>query len=154
MSRITIDRPFRITLQPQVTLRLRAEPPTTMARLSQKEVRAPILMVPIATLDMHLNIGDHADAMWEHIDAPVPFPLTSPPTPAFFWIQMDIQMMLAAGCHLGTKNCDFQMERYIHKRRNDGTLRVNLLEKGGGPRESGAVSISHSMLYSIHQIIT
>ena len=23
--------------------------------------------------------------------------------------EADIQMMLAAGCHLGTKNCDFQM---------------------------------------------
>ena len=34
--------------------------------------------------------------------------------------EMDIQMMLAAGCHLGTKNCDFQMERYVYRRRNDG----------------------------------
>ena len=34
--------------------------------------------------------------------------------------EADIQMMLAAGCHLGTKNCDFQMERYVHKRRADG----------------------------------
>lgn len=32
----------------------------------------------------------------------------------------DIQMMLAAEVHLGTKNCDFQMERYIFKRRFDG----------------------------------
>ena len=29
-------------------------------------------------------------------------------------------MMLAAEVHLGTKNCDFQMERYVFKRRNDG----------------------------------
>ena len=26
--------------------------------------------------------------------------------------EQDIQMMLAAGCHLGTKNVNFQMERY------------------------------------------
>lgn len=31
-------------------------------------------------------------------------------------------MMLAAEVHLGTKNCDFQMERYVFKRRNDGVL--------------------------------
>jgi ribosomal protein S2 len=35
--------------------------------------------------------------------------------------ELDIQMMLAAEVHLGTKNCDFQMERYVFKRRNDGT---------------------------------
>jgi len=34
--------------------------------------------------------------------------------------EADVQMMLAAQCHLGTKNCDFQMERYTYKRRNDG----------------------------------
>lgn len=34
--------------------------------------------------------------------------------------EADIQMMLAAEVHLGTKNCDFQMERYVFKRRNDG----------------------------------
>lgn len=28
--------------------------------------------------------------------------------------------MLAADVHLGTKNCDFQMERYVFKRRTDG----------------------------------
>ena len=31
-----------------------------------------------------------------------------------------MQMMLAAEVHLGTKNCDFQMERYTHMRRTDG----------------------------------
>lgn len=36
--------------------------------------------------------------------------------------EADIQKMLAAEVHLGTKNCDFQMERYVFKRRNDGTL--------------------------------
>jgi small subunit ribosomal protein SAe len=35
--------------------------------------------------------------------------------------EQDIQMMLAADVHLGTKNCDFQMERYVFKRRTDGT---------------------------------
>lgn len=34
--------------------------------------------------------------------------------------ETDIQMMLAAEVHLGTKNCDFQMERYVFKRRTDG----------------------------------
>ncbi|KAJ8559729.1 hypothetical protein K7X08_003787 [Anisodus acutangulus] len=38
----------------------------------------------------------------------------------------DIQMMLAAEVHLGTKNCDFQMERYAFKRRNDGIYIINL----------------------------
>jgi small subunit ribosomal protein SAe len=34
--------------------------------------------------------------------------------------EADIQLLLAAGVHLGTKNCDFQMERYVWKRRADG----------------------------------
>nr|QCO76341.1 hypothetical protein [Tamarix hispida] len=38
----------------------------------------------------------------------------------------DIQMMLAANVHLGTKNCDYQMERYIFKRRSDGIYIINL----------------------------
>ena len=38
--------------------------------------------------------------------------------------EADIQMMLAAEVHLGTKNCNFQMERYVFKRRNDGTLLI------------------------------
>lgn len=33
----------------------------------------------------------------------------------------DIQLMLSAQCHLGTKNCDKQMEPYIWKRRSYGT---------------------------------
>ena len=32
----------------------------------------------------------------------------------------DMQMLLAAQCHIGTKNCDKQMEPYVWKRRNDG----------------------------------
>ncbi|XVF27126.1 hypothetical protein REPUB_Repub14bG0079800 [Reevesia pubescens] len=40
--------------------------------------------------------------------------------------EVDIQMMLAAEVHLGTKNCDFQMERYVFKRRNDGIYIINL----------------------------
>ena len=35
-------------------------------------------------------------------------------------------MMLAADVHLGTKNCDFQMERYVYKRRFDGIFIINL----------------------------
>uniref|UniRef100_A0A7N0TYD6 Small ribosomal subunit protein uS2 n=1 Tax=Kalanchoe fedtschenkoi TaxID=63787 RepID=A0A7N0TYD6_KALFE len=40
--------------------------------------------------------------------------------------EQDIQMMLAAQVHLGTKNCDFQMERYVFKRRTDGIYVINL----------------------------
>eukprot|EP00850_Spirogloea_muscicola_P014752 SM000108S14196 [mRNA] locus=s108:164443:166566:+ [translate_table: standard] len=40
--------------------------------------------------------------------------------------EADIQMMLAAGSHLGTKNCDFQMERYVWRRRSDGIYIINL----------------------------
>jgi len=38
----------------------------------------------------------------------------------------DIQLMLAAQCHLGTKNCDKQMEPYIWKRRSDGIHVINI----------------------------
>ena len=34
--------------------------------------------------------------------------------------ERDMLMMLAAEVHLGTKNCDYQMERYTHSRRADG----------------------------------
>ncbi|XP_020593040.1 LOW QUALITY PROTEIN: 40S ribosomal protein SA-like [Phalaenopsis equestris] len=40
--------------------------------------------------------------------------------------EQDIQMMLAAHVHLGTKNCDYQMERYVYKRRSDGIYIINL----------------------------
>jgi small subunit ribosomal protein SAe len=40
--------------------------------------------------------------------------------------EADIQMMLAASCHLGTKNCDHQMARYVYKRRKDGLYVFNL----------------------------
>ncbi|XP_057776041.1 40S ribosomal protein SA-like [Salvia miltiorrhiza] len=40
--------------------------------------------------------------------------------------EADIQMMLASEVHLGTKNCDFQMERYAFKRRNDGIFIINV----------------------------
>lgn len=38
--------------------------------------------------------------------------------------EQDIQMMLAADVHLGTKNCDFQMERYVFQRRTDGSFLI------------------------------
>ncbi|KAM7253667.1 hypothetical protein ACFE04_021821 [Oxalis oulophora] len=38
----------------------------------------------------------------------------------------DFQLMVAAEVHLGTKNCNFQMERYVFKRRNDGIHIINL----------------------------
>ncbi|XP_002978055.2 40S ribosomal protein Sa-2 [Selaginella moellendorffii] len=40
--------------------------------------------------------------------------------------EADIQMMLASAVHLGTKNCDFQMERYVWKRRSDGIFIINV----------------------------
>lgn len=40
--------------------------------------------------------------------------------------EQDIQLMLAAQCHLGTKNLNYQMERYVYKRRNDGIYVINL----------------------------
>ena len=40
--------------------------------------------------------------------------------------EQDIQKMLAAQVHLGTKQCDFQMERYVYRRRQDGIFVINL----------------------------
>ena len=39
---------------------------------------------------------------------------------------VDMQQMLAAGVHLGTKNVTNHMERYVYKRRNDGVHVLNL----------------------------
>ncbi|KAJ9190447.1 hypothetical protein P3X46_001649 [Hevea brasiliensis] len=50
--------------------------------------------------------------------------------------ELDIQMMLAAEVHLGTKNCDFPMKRYVFKRRNDGIYIINL-GKDMGKTSSG-----------------
>eukprot|EP01137_Pigoraptor_chileana_P015469 Opistho-2@71432 len=38
----------------------------------------------------------------------------------------DIQKLLAAQVHIGTKNADFQMEQYVYKRRLDGVHLLNL----------------------------
>jgi small subunit ribosomal protein SAe len=38
----------------------------------------------------------------------------------------DIQLLLAAQCHIGTKNCDKQMEPYVWKRRADGIHLINI----------------------------
>lgn len=40
--------------------------------------------------------------------------------------ESDVQTMLAADVHLGTKNCDFQMERYVWRRRADGIFIINV----------------------------
>lgn len=40
--------------------------------------------------------------------------------------EADLKMMLAAKVHLGTKNADPQMHRYIWRRRNDGVHIINL----------------------------
>lgn len=34
----------------------------------------------------------------------------------------DIQLLLAAQVHIGTKNATSGMDAYVHKRRDDGTL--------------------------------
>lgn len=41
--------------------------------------------------------------------------------------ETDLQMLLAASCHIGSKNCDKHMESYVWKRRVDG---VNLIHVG------------------------
>jgi len=38
----------------------------------------------------------------------------------------EIQLLLAAQCHIGTKNCDKQMEPYVWKRRPDGIHIINI----------------------------
>jgi len=38
----------------------------------------------------------------------------------------EIQLLLAAQCHMGTKNCDKQMEPYVWKRRPDGIHILNI----------------------------
>jgi len=38
----------------------------------------------------------------------------------------EIQLLLAAQCHIGTKNCDKQMESYVWKRRADGIHILNI----------------------------
>lgn len=39
---------------------------------------------------------------------------------AFALREEDVMKMLACQTHLGAGNCDFQMEQYVFKRRNDG----------------------------------
>ncbi|CAL9233789.1 unnamed protein product, partial [Arabidopsis halleri] len=36
--------------------------------------------------------------------------------------ESDIRVMVAAEVHFGTKNCKYQMERYVFKQRNDGKI--------------------------------
>jgi len=38
----------------------------------------------------------------------------------------EIQLLLAAQCHIGTKNCDKQMQPYVWKRRADGIHLINI----------------------------
>lgn len=38
----------------------------------------------------------------------------------------EIQLLLAAQCHIGTKNCDKQMAPYVWKRRADGACNYRL----------------------------
>ncbi|KAE9451919.1 hypothetical protein C3L33_16194, partial [Rhododendron williamsianum] len=40
--------------------------------------------------------------------------------------EADMRMMLASEVHLGTKSVDFQMQRYVFKRRSDGIYIINL----------------------------
>jgi len=38
----------------------------------------------------------------------------------------DVTKLLASGAHLGSQNCDFQMEQYVFKRKNDGIHIIDL----------------------------
>jgi small subunit ribosomal protein SAe len=38
----------------------------------------------------------------------------------------DVKMMIAANVHVGTKNCNPQMKRYVWRRKNDGVYLLNL----------------------------
>ena len=42
--------------------------------------------------------------------------------------EADIQMLLAASCHLGTKNLHPACERYVHARRGDGVHVINVAQ--------------------------
>ena len=60
------------------------------------------------------------------------------------------QRLLAAHCHLGTKNVNFQMTKYVAKRRADGTNIINLHKTcstphGGGGPGSGPVVFSAAL---------
>ena len=44
----------------------------------------------------------------------------------------EIQLLLAAQCHIGSKNCDKQMQPYVWKRRADGASTSILGEKSLG----------------------
>ncbi|CAD6582336.1 MAG: structural constituent of ribosome [Tremellales sp. Tagirdzhanova-0007] len=46
--------------------------------------------------------------------------------PSLAATEEDIQLLLAAQCHLGTKNCDKTMEPYVYKRRADGIFVLNI----------------------------
>ena len=57
----------------------------------------------------------------------------------------DIQRMLACQVHLGTKNCDFQMERYTYKRRaSDGELAPSARPP---PGETEMMSFNSNSMY-------
>jgi small subunit ribosomal protein SAe len=40
--------------------------------------------------------------------------------------ESDVKLMLSAQCHIGTTNCDANLERYVFKRRADGVHLINL----------------------------
>jgi len=40
--------------------------------------------------------------------------------------ETDVQMLLSASCHIGSKNCDKHMMPYIYKRREDGIHLINI----------------------------
>ena len=40
--------------------------------------------------------------------------------------EVDVQRMLACEVHIGTRNSDFQMERYVWRRRADGIHLIHL----------------------------
>lgn len=46
--------------------------------------------------------------------------------PALSPTEEDVSLLLAAQCHIGSKNCSKGMERYVHKRRPDGVNVINI----------------------------
>ncbi|KAF8678390.1 40S ribosomal protein SA [Rhizoctonia solani] len=66
-----------------------------------------------------LTLSDVAGSLWCHAMASK-YPAALNPT------EEDIQLLLSAQAHLGTKNCDKQMEPYVWKRRADGIHIINI----------------------------
>jgi hypothetical protein len=49
----------------------------------------------------------------------------------------DLRLMLAAGCHIGTRNLDPNMEKYVWKTRQDGEFARAAMAQGPRGGEGG-----------------